>query len=413
MDPDRPAAATGSGTPPAPSAAAAVAALAALAVSTFCYVTSESLPIGLLAPIAADLEVSLPQVGLLVSGYGLTVAVVSVPLTQATRRVPRRLLLSGVLALFAAATLVSALAASYPVLLAARLVSALTHGVFWSVVAVTAAGLFAPRLRGRVVSVVFAGSSLAGVLGVPAGTWLGQQAGWRAAFVALSVLVVAMLAVFASTMPSGPAGVGHAARGRAPDVRRYVLLLVATALMITGVFTAYTYTTDFLTSVPGFPASAISALLLVNGVAGVVGVAVAGAATERSPRWALLAAAGTMAAAQLGLYALGESRPAAVALLALSSFSIGLLAAALQVRVLDVAPGSADLASAGTSSAFNLGIGLGALLGGLLLPALGVRSTALVGGLLVAAALAVLLTEPLLAPARPTGPAGTGSARRG
>ena len=124
--------------------------------------------------------------GLLVTWYGLVVVVASLPLTQLTRRVPRRPLLSGLLGVFVLATWVSAAASSYWMLLGARVVTALSQALFWSVVVPTAAGLFPARLRGRVIAVVLAGASLAAVLGLPLGTWLGQQAGWRAAFLGLS-----------------------------------------------------------------------------------------------------------------------------------------------------------------------------------------------------------------------------------
>src|SRR5215217_5168968 len=166
--------------------AKAVGALVAMAVATFVYVTTEILPIGLLLLISADLGVSPSAAGLLVTWYGLVVVVASLPLTQLTRRVPRRPLLSGLLAVFVLATWGSALASSYEVLLAARVVTALSQALFWSVVVPTAAGLFRPQVRGRVVAVVLGGVSLAAVLGLPIGTWLGQQFGWRTAFVALS-----------------------------------------------------------------------------------------------------------------------------------------------------------------------------------------------------------------------------------
>jgi DHA1 family inner membrane transport protein len=151
-----------------------VGALVALSVSTFTYVTTETLPIGLLLLISSDLRASPSAVGLLVTCYGLVVVVASIPLTRLTRGVPRRLLLSGLLAVFVLATFVSAVASSYSTLLAARVITALSQALFWSVVVLTAAGLFSPQLRGRAVAVVFAGSSLAAVVGVPVGTWLGR-----------------------------------------------------------------------------------------------------------------------------------------------------------------------------------------------------------------------------------------------
>jgi len=322
------------------------------------------------------------------------VVAASIPLTQLTRQVPRRPLLSGLLAVFVLATWGSALASSYEVLLAARVVTALSQALFWSVVVPTAAGLFGPQVRGRVVAVVLGGGSLAAVLGLPIGTWLGQQFGWRTAFVALSGAGLAAMVATALCLPAGRPGRGHAARGTDPDARRYASLVMMTILATTGTFAAYTYITPFLIEVGRFPATATGPLLLVRGVAGVVGVAAGGALVDRRPGVAIMVPVLAQAVALLGLYAAGGTRAAAIGLLALSGLSFAALTTALASRVLQVAPGSADLAAAGISTAVNVGITVGALLGSILLPGLGVRSTVLAGGLLSLAALAVALGEP-------------------
>jgi DHA1 family inner membrane transport protein len=336
--------------------AKAVGALVALAVATFVYVTTETLPIGLLLLISADLGVSPSAAGLLVTWYGLVVVVASLPLTQLTRRVPRRLLLSGLLAVFVLATWVSAAASSYRMLLGARVVTAFSQGLFWSVVVPAAAALFPPRLRGQVAAVVLGGGSLAAVLGLPLGTWLGQQAGWLAAFLALSGIGLAAMVAIAAWLPAGAPGRGHAARGTAPDGRRYLTLMVMTVLAATGAFAAFTHITPFLIEVSGFPAAATGPLLLVRGVAGIVGVAAGGALVDRRPWAAMIAPVAAQAAALLGLYLLGGTPVAAVGLVALSGLSFGALTTALASRILQVAPGSADLATAGASTAVNVGI---------------------------------------------------------
>ena len=375
----------------------AVGALLAMAVATFVYVTTETLPIGLLLLISADLGVSPSAAGLLVTWYGLVVVVTSLPLTQLTRRVPRRLLLPGLLAVFILATWVSAAASSYRMLLGARVVTALSQALFWSVVVPTAAGLFLPRLRGRVVAVVLGGGTLTAVLGLPLGTWLGQQAGWRAAFLGLSGIGLVAMVAIAAWLPAGAPGRSHAARGTAPDARRYLTLMATTVLAATGAFAAFTYVTPFLIEISGFPAAATGPLLLVRGVAGIVGVAAGGALVDRRPWAAMIVPVVAQAAALLGLYALGGTPVAAVGLVALSGLAFGALTTALASRVLHVAPGSADLAAAGASTAVTVGITVGAFVGSMLLPGFGVRGTALVGGLLSLAALAVVLGEPLVA----------------
>ncbi|MBA9006211.1 MFS transporter [Thermomonospora cellulosilytica] len=371
----------------------AVAAVVALAVAAFCFGTTESLPVGLLPLIAGDLAVSTSAVGLLVTGYGLTVAVVSVPLTKVTGRIPRRYLLSGLLAVFAAATCVSAAASGYWVLLAARVVTALSQAVFWPVAVVAAAGLFSPRVRGRAASFVFAGGSLAVVLGVPLGTWLGQQTSWRVAFWVLGGVGMVAFAVIAVLLPTSDPGDSHAATATAPDARRFRALLAVIAFGVGGVFTFLTYITAFVTEVSGFSEAAITPLLMANGVADVIGLACSAALVDRGPRALLAAAAGMLTTALLGLYAFGPRPAMTVVMVVLLGLALPCLATAIQARVLEVAPGSTDVASAAASAAFNVGIGGGALLGGLLLPWLGVRTVALAGAVSVACALAVLAAE--------------------
>lgn len=377
-----------------------IGAVIGLSVATFTYVTTETLPIGLLLVISADLRVTPSAVGALVTCYGLVVVVASIPLTQLTRRVPRRHLLSGLLAVFVLATWASAAAPSYQMLLAARVVTALSQALFWSVVVPTAAGLFPARVRGRAVAVVFAGSSLAAVLGVPAGTWVGQQAGWRGAFLALSGFGLAAMVAVATLLPTACPADTATGRGATPDALRYGLLIAMTVLATTGTFIAFTYVTPFLADVGRFSAAAIGPLLLVRGVAGLAGVAAGGALVDRAPLAAMIVPVALQAAALFGLYLLGDVPAAAVALVALSGLAFAALTTALASRVLQVAPGSPDLGAAGTSVAVNVGITAGAFLGGLLLPAWSVRSTALAGGLLSLAALAVVLTEPMLASRR-------------
>jgi MFS transporter, DHA1 family, inner membrane transport protein len=378
--------------------ARAVGVLIALAVSAFVYVTTETLPIGLMLLISADLHVSPSAVGLLVTCYGLVVVAASVPLTHLTRNVPRRLLLPGVLAVFVLATVVSVATSDYWVLLASRMVIALSQALFWSVVVSTAAGLFPLRVRGRVLAVVFAGSSLASVVGLPVGTWLGEQMGWRAAFLVLSGVGVLTLVTIAALLPTGRPGQTNAATGTTPDARRYWLLMATTVLGITGAFTAFTYVTPFLTEVAVFSAAAIGPLLLLRGIAGVVGVGVGGWHVDRSPWGATFVPLLLQTEALFGLYVFGESRVVSAVLVAVAGLAFSAYASAVGARTLQVAPGNADLAAAGSSTAFNIGITVGALLGSVLLSGLGVRVTALAGGLLSLVAVAVALTEPRRAP---------------
>jgi MFS transporter, DHA1 family, inner membrane transport protein len=372
---------------------AAAGAVGALALSSFAYVTSESLPIGLLELIADDLDTSRSAVGLLVSGFALTVAAVSLPMTRLTRSVPRRRLIGGLLAVFVVTTVIAALAPNYWVLLAARIGTALAQAVFWAVAAPVATALFPPRMHGRVVSLVFGGGSLAIVLGVPAGTWLGQQAGWRVAFLALAALGALTFVAILTLLPNAPAQDGQASTGTEPDVRRYRIVVLTTGLAVTAAFTAYTYVVPFLTDVSGFSAGVVSALLLAYGIADLMGTVTAGQLVDRAPRVAMVAPVAALSVALIGLYALGPWQVPAVALEALAGLALAMVPTVMQSRILRVAPSSTEMASAAMSAAFNVGIAGGSLAGGVLLPAFGVRSTTLAGGLIAAVALAVVVND--------------------
>ncbi|MFJ9543336.1 MFS transporter [Streptomyces sp. NPDC101225] len=367
------------------------AVVAALMLAAFTFNTAENLPLGLLALMAAGLRVPLGAVGALVSGYGLTVAVVSLPAARLTRSVPRRYLLAVLLGLLAMASWVSALhTVGYGMLLAARLVTALAQASFWVLMGPVAVGLFPPERRGRVMGLLSVGGSLATVLGVPAGTWLGGRGGWQAPFAVLGVLALVALVVIAAALPTSRPQESHAAYGAEPDRRRFLVVVATTALSVTGVFAGYTYVAVLLEDVGGFGADAVGGVLFAFGAAALAGVALTGPLLDRFPRATLTAPVVTQAAALLGLYAGARSQVATVALLMLLGASAAPVFMATQSQVLRVAPGRTESALAANGAAFNAGVAAGALLGGGVLPLVGVRGTFLVGGLLTLGALAVL-----------------------
>jgi predicted MFS family arabinose efflux permease len=326
--------------------------LTALTMSTFLYVTVETLPVGLLPQIAGDLGVRASAVGLLVTAYGMIVVVATIPLTRLTQRWPRRRLLGAILLTATAATTLSALAPSYPTLLAGRIAVALSQALFWAVVTPTAAAMFRPALRGKAISILYAGSSAAPLLGVPGGTWLGQQSGWRTPFLALAVLALVVSAVIVTLMPSISPGNSDADRGTAPDVGRY------------------------------------------RGLAGLAGAVLAGFLVARHAWRTMVVLIAGQAVALAVQYAWGEVRMAAVLGAALAGLVLSALTTVLAARVLEVAPAATSLASAGVSTAFNVGITAGALTGSYLLADGAVHDSALLGALITLAGLAVVLAEP-------------------
>jgi DHA1 family inner membrane transport protein len=300
----------------------ALAALAALGGAALCFVTGENLPVGLLPQLSSGLGVSLSAAGLLVTIYAVVVITVSAPLTRLTRGIPRRPLLAGLLGTFALATLAAAAAPSYAWLVAARVVIALAQAIFWSIVAVVAVGLVPAQYRGRAVALVFAGSSIALILGIPAATWLGQQVGWRLAFVGVAGLGLVDLAALALLLPSTRSAQAHAAAGTHPDARRYRLTVLTTILCVGGSFTAYTYVTAFLTRVSGLPLRAVAPVLLLTGLADAAGVVITGLLLDRHPVIARVGPVAVLCVSLFALFALGSSAVATVVLQACAGIGL-------------------------------------------------------------------------------------------
>lgn len=374
-------------------------ALLALAISAFAIGTTEFVIVGLLNTIAADLGVSVPGAGLLVSGYALGVALGAPILTALTGRLPRRHLLLGLMALFTAANIVAALSGTYALLMTARILSALAHGVFFSVGSTIAAGLVAPEKRASAIATMFAGLTLATAIGVPAGTWVGQELGWRATFWIITALgvvsLIATAALLPRTLPRGEVTT-LAQQARVLVHPRLLLVFAMTALGYGGTFVTFTYLGSVLETITGFSAGMVSVLLLVYGVAIAVGNVIGGKMADRDPVRALT----TLFLAQaLVLLAFTFTAPHPV-LAVITLFLMGALAFAnvpgLQVYVVQLAqrftPGGVDVASALNIAAFNLGIAAGAFIGGLVVSsALGLAATPWIGALFVAGGLLLTL----------------------
>jgi len=374
--------------------------LAALTASTFDSVTTETLPIGLLPQIAHGLGMPASAVGLLVTTYGLIVVVATIPLTRLTHRWPRRHLFGVLLLVSAAAMALSAFAPNYPTLVASRVVTALSQAVFWAVVTPAAAALFPPSLRGRAIAVLIAGSSAAPLLGVPGGTWLGQQTNWRVPFFTLALLGLAACAVVVTLMRQQPPAASNANRGSMPDAGRYRSLIVTTAVTATAAFTAFTCITPFLTDTSGINESAIGPVLLLRGVAGLAGAITAGFLIGRYAWHTMVFLIIGQILATAAQYLWSGTQATTIAATATAGMVLCGLTTVLSARVLQVAPGATDFASAGMSTAFNVGITAGALIGSHLLAIASIRTSALLAALISCVALISALAEPRLAAKR-------------
>lgn len=380
--------------------------LIALALGGFGIGLTEFLIAGLLPQVASSFAVSEAAAGRLISGYALSVAIGAIALTAATARLPRKQVLVGLVALFVIGNLLSAIAPNYPVMLLGRIVAALCHGSFFGIGSLVARDLVAPERKSRAVAVMFAGLTLANVLGVPFGALVGERWGWRAAFWAVTAIgVLALAGIVAlvpgraghappSTAPGGGSGplppVGLRAQLRAFRSWQVWLTLTATALGYGGMFGAFSYLAYTFTEVGGFSSRDVAWLLMVYGVGLVVGNLIGGRAADHDrDRTLLLSLLGlTLTLVVFGL--LAESAVASVILVFLLGVTGFAGVPGMITRVTDCAHGAALAASANVSAS-NIGNALGAWLGGLALSAgLGYTAPLYVGAGIVLASVLVM-----------------------
>jgi len=337
-------------------------------LGAFVAQTAEYLPIGLLPEISLDLGVSEGAVGALVTGYAWLAALTAVPLTLATNRLDRRWLFLGLLGVMTLANVLAALSPNYAVLAMMRVITALTHGVFWSILAAFATRIAPQMPTRRALAWAFGGISLAIVAGVPAATAIGQWAGWRAAFgtfAALGLVIIVAGSLWIPTVKAKKKSISEGfPRGNVPLYRAALI----TMLIISAHFCSYTYIFPLLDRVAGVSGRDIPLLLLVFGGAGAAGTAIAGWAAQRPAILALIAAVGIVVSQ--ALMALAPSLPPFAWLeMIIWGASISALIIGLQGWVLELVPEQPDAGSALYVAAFNLGIGAGAMVGGLVLEA--------------------------------------------
>jgi MFS transporter, DHA1 family, inner membrane transport protein len=376
--------------------------LVALAVGGFGIGLTEFLIAGLLPQVAASFAVSEAAAGRLISGYALSVAVGAIGLTAATARLPRKHVLVGLVVLFVLGNLLSAIAPSYPVMLLGRIVAALCHGSFFGIGSLVARSMVAAERTSRAVAVMFAGLTVANVLGVPFGALVGERWGWRAAFWAVTAIGLLALAGIIACVPSGDRDTMTAPTALRAQLRAFRsgqvwMTLVATALGYGGMFGAFSYIAYTFTEVGGFSSAAVAWLLMVYGVGLVVGNLIGGRAADQDRDRALvLALAGlTVTLAVFGL--LATSPTASVVLV----FLMGVFGFAgvpgMITRVTDYAHGAALAASANVSAS-NIGNALGAWAGGLAITAgLGYTAPLYVGAGIVLVSVLVMAVAAHLA----------------
>ncbi|MFD6758533.1 Cmx/CmrA family chloramphenicol efflux MFS transporter [Streptomyces roseolus] len=377
-------------------------AVSVLGLSVFALGTSEFMLSGLLQPIADDMDVSIPQAGLLISAFAIGMVVGAPLLAVATLRLPRKTTLVALITVFGLSQIAGALAPSYGILFASRVVSALACAGFWAVGAAVAVAMVPADTRARALAVMIGGLSIANVLGVPAGAFLGEHLGWRSAFWAVAAASAIALVGVVTRIPHLPLPETKPRLRQELTIyrdRQVLLAITVTALAAGGVFCAFSYLAPLLTDVSGLDEAWVSGVLALFGIGALIGTVIGGRVADAHLFGVLLTGitASTVFLVALALFA---AVPAATVTLAfLLGVSAFYTAPALNARMFDVAGAAPTLAGATTTAAFNLGNTAGPWLGGTVIDAgLGYVSPAWAGAAmallaLATAALALRLTR--------------------
>ncbi|MBT2382804.1 MFS transporter [Streptomyces sp. ISL-11] len=371
-------------------------ALLALAIGAFGIGTTEFVTSGLLPEVAEEFGVSIPTAGLLTTGYALGVVVGAPMLAIVGSRVPRKRMLMALMGLFVAGNALSAVAPIFGVMLAGRIVASLAHGAFFGIGAIVAAGLVAPHKKAGAIAMMFTGLTVANVVGVPLGTLVGQNLGWRVTFFIIAGLGVLAILGITALVPPQPLPERSPIRGELAAFRNPQVLLAMgmTVLGFGGVFTMSTYVTPMMTEVTGFAPSSVTWLLVLFGLGMVAGNLVGGRYADRAlmPMLYVSLSALAIVLALLPLTAHNKIA-AAVTIPLIGAFGFASVPP-LQKRVLDQTADAPTLASAVNIGAFNLGNAMAAWLGGLVISA-GFSYTApnWVGALMAASALVLALVS--------------------
>ncbi|RUU27720.1 MFS transporter [Mesorhizobium sp. M6A.T.Ce.TU.016.01.1.1] len=372
----------------------------ALAIASFCIGTTEFVIMGLLPEVAADLGVSIPSAGLLVTGYALGVVFGAPVIAVATAHMPRKPVLVGLAVLFVVGNLLCAIAPNYWLLMAARVFTAFGHGAFFGIGSVVAASLVPRNKRASAIALMFAGLTLSNILGVPGGTALGEAYGWRATFLAVVGIGLISVAAIAWLVPAGitqPSGGGLLGEVRVLGKLQVWLAMLISALASASLFAVFTYIKPYLTDVSGLSTATVTWVLLLFGGGMTIGNIIGG----RLADWKLMPTViGTLLMLALllaGFAEFGAIAAVAVFIVFLWGLLVFVIVPPLQIRVVEAASEAPNLAATLNQGAFNIGNAAGAWVGGVAL-SLGVSyaNLPLVGAALALMAVAVAVMSQTL-----------------
>ncbi|MBD3920390.1 MFS transporter [Paenibacillus sp. PR3] len=365
--------------------------LLSLTIGAFAIGMTEFVIMGILPNVADDLNVSISAAGQLITMYALGVAVGAPILTVLTHRIPQKKLLIFLMLLFIVGNGVSVIAPNYAVLMGARVLTALTHGTFFGVGAVIAANLVHPDRRAGAVSVMMAGLTIANILGVPLGTYIGQHMGWRASFGAIALMGVIALIGVAILIP-------RLKQEKSISIKQQIAALISPKLLVfllicalgnSGLFAVFTYITPLLVDITGFAEHSVTWILVLFGIGVTVGNIVGGKLADWKLMPSILGIYCVIVIALTALTFTIHNEIAAVATIFVWGAGSFAVMPGLQVRIMSIAKGAPALASTSSHSAGNLGNAVGAFVGGWVITHLSLSSLPWVGAILVGLALAV------------------------
>ena len=386
-----------------------------LAAVIFCLGTSEFMIAGILEPLSADLSVTIPQAGLLITGFAIGMIVGAPAMTLLTLTLPRRATMIVMIIGFSALHILAALSPSYGLLMASRVLSAFACGGFWAVAAVHTSAISPAAVQGRALASLVGGLTVANLVGVPMGTWIGTQFGWRSTFWAVALVTALAAVLIAVTTRSdakptdpdetGPDDAGSPAPAEAaPRLRtllraeiaafkgpRIWLALGTTALFQASVFASFSYFSPLLTQVAGLSADLVPAVLAAFGVGAFVGVVVGGRLADRNIFGNIVGSLTALALSLGALWLVADNAILAVIMIVLVGASGFSIAGALNARVFQIATQAPTLAASVNTSAFNVGNAVGPAVGAWVIAAgFGFPSTVIAAIVLALAALVMV-----------------------
>ena len=352
-----------------------------MAISAFIFNTTEFVPIALLSDIGHSFAMPVETVGHMITIYAWIVAILSLPAMLATARIERRKLLIGLFVIFIGGHAVSVMAQSFAMLLVGRALIALAHAVFWSITASLVVRVAPKDRQTKALGLLSMGSALATVLGLPLGRMIGQWLGWRMTFGTIGVAALLAMIMVWWILPKLPSkDVGSAAS--LPSIFNNIPLLTVytlTVLCVTAHFTAYSYIEPYMLTISQFSQQFATVILLSFGVAGLLASWLFGHFYDRFPRAFLISAMATLLFSLLASVWLPHVPILWLVLAMLWGLAITAISLAFQLRVLQLAPNATDVAMSIFSGIYNIGIGGGAFVGGLVIASLGLAMVGYVG----------------------------------